>query len=152
TSPVTPTRRSRLIANTASTIIWVASWTWKRSPTSGTNASATAPTSSNTRTGRGSGGMSCGSGAEQAARPPQQNQGHQRIDDHPGGLRHQDAAERVGEPDQHGAEKGALDRADAADHHHHEGDDQDVLTHPRVDRADRRRKHAGERSQRRADA
>ena len=56
-------------------------------------------------------------------------------------MRQQKAAENVGQADKDGADKRALDRADAADHDHHEGEDQNGFAHAhlhRLDRADQR--------------
>src|SRR5437588_10748792 len=48
------------------------------------------------------------------------------------------APERVDKSDQQGGDKGAADRADAANDDDNEGQDQDRVAHSRIDREDRR--------------
>ena len=81
---------------------------------------------------------------KQALRTPEKDCRHQQIHRGTCGLRDEHLAEGVGKADQQRGEERAPDRADAADHHDDEADDEHLRAHPRVDRGYRRRDHAGE--------
>ena len=60
----------------------------------------------------------------------------------------QHLAERVGEADQQRADRRARDRADAAEHDHHEREDQHLVAHAGIDGRERRDHDAAERRER----
>ena len=65
---------------------------------------------------------------------------------------HKGTPERVDDADQHRCQEGATDRADAADHDHHECEDQNLITHTGLHRQDRRHHYAGKAGQHGAEA
>ena len=58
------------------------------------------------------------------------------------------AAQRVDHADEDRGQERAADRADAADHDDDEGEDEDVLAHPDLDRQNRRLHQPGETGER----
>src|ERR1035437_833090 len=87
---------------------------------------------------------------EQAFGLPQQDQRHQHIDQYPRSLWQQHLAKSVHHTDQQRRQQRTADRADAANHHHYEADDQHGIAHARIDRRNGRRDHASEHRQRHA--
>src|SRR5690606_39101651 len=115
TRPVCPTSSSRLSAKMARIIIFVTRSTPNLLPASGTSASAASSTSATTmetevdeRTVSGT--------PEQPFRAPQQDRGHQHVDEQTGRLRKEHGAEGLDETDEHRREQRSADRPDAADH------------------------------------
>src|SRR6266852_8623017 len=83
--------------------------------------------------------------AEQAARPEQQYQQHQKIDRRGRGRGIADADhDAFDEPDQQRRSNDAPERSETADHHDDEGGRYDLLAHRRMNRIDRRQQHTGE--------
>src|SRR5690606_32533463 len=128
TSPVCPTSSSRLSAKMARIIIFVTRSMPNRLPMSGNSASA----ASSTRPARTEKEVEerTGSGTpEQPFRAPQQDRGHQHVDEQAGSLREEDRAEGLDESDEHRRQQRAADRADAADDDDDEADDQHLVAH-----------------------
>src|SRR5690606_40427386 len=89
-------------------------------------------------------GVILGIDGEEARGTPDEDKRHQQIDRNLRcGSWEQHAAEGIYQADEERGDERAMHRADPADNDHHEGEDQDALSHPDLDREDRPRHTAG---------
>src|SRR5258708_32467572 len=127
TRPTCPTSSSSESAKIANTIILVTRSTPNLPPKSGNSARAsTAAARAALRA------FTVSRRLEEPVGLPQQHEGHQHVDEHTRSLRKQHLAERVDDADEERGGERPAHRADAADHHHHEADDEHLVAHARI--------------------
>src|SRR5258708_12671671 len=124
TRPTCPTRSSSESAKIANTIILVTRSTPNLPPTSGKSARASKATANAARRAITASGR-----LEEAAWPPQQDERHDNVDQDAGRLGKKHLAEGIDDAHEERRGERAAHRADAADHHPHEADDEHLVAH-----------------------